>query len=310
MIRTIVVPLDGSTFGEQALPWALSLARRAKAVVQLLHVHRSLEATYAEMQIVDDTLDHQLRERERVYLETTVKNLAGAGVLVTAVNKDGEAAQAIREHALGAKADLIVMTTHARGPMGRFWLGSVADESLRDAPCPVLLIHPRDKAADVQLDMTIKNILVPLDGSTFAEQVLESAQSLGRLHGAAYSLLRVIQPLQAMTVPAGAGAFGEMAHRMMERIDVLQGQLRKEAQDYLEGIGARLRAQGLTVTTQVVIAEQPAVAILEHSRPPMDLIALASHGRRGLSRLILGSVADRVVRGATTPVLVHRPRKS
>lgn len=309
MIRTIVAPLDGSSFGEQALPWALSLARRAQAAVQVVHVHRSLEVTYAEMQIFDETLDRQLRERERAYLDATVKSLAGAGVPVAAVHKDGDIAQAIRKHIHDAKADLLVMTTHARGAVGRFWLGSVADETLRDAPCPILLIHPRDRAADLKQDMTIKNILVPLDGSAFAEQILEPAQTLGNLHGAAYTLLRVVQPIQGMTMPVGAGSFGEMAHRMMERIDVLQEQLRKEAQDYLDNVAARLRARGLSVTTQVAFAEQPGVAILEKARPPVDLIALESHGRRGLSRFFLGSVADKVVRGAAVPVLVHRPSK-
>jgi len=199
------------------------------------------------------------------------------------------------------------MTTHARGPMGRFWLGSVADELLRDAPCPIFLIHPHDKALNVKQETAIKNILVPLDGSAFAEQVLESAVSLGKLNDAGYTLLRVIQPIQAMTLPAGTGSFGEMAHRMIERVDVLQEQLRKEAQEYLERTAARFRTQGLTVTTQVAIAEQPGVAILESARPPVDLIALESHGRRGLSRLFLGSVADKVVRGAGVPVLVARP---
>ena len=291
------------------MPWALSVARRAKAAVQLMHVHRSLEATYAEMQIFDQSLDQQLRERERVYLEMTVKSLAGAGIPVTAVHKDGEISETIRDHALGAKADLMVMTTHARGPMGRFWLGSVADGLLRQAPCPVLLIPPRDKAVNVDQEMAIKNILVPLDGSTFAEKVLEPAQAFGKLHDAAYTLLRVIQPIQAMTLPAGAGSFGEMAHRMMERIDVLQEQLKREAEDYLEKVASRLRAEGLTVATEVAIAEQPGVAILERAHPPVDLIAMESHGRRGLSRLVMGSVADKVVRGTPVPVLVHRPRK-
>jgi nucleotide-binding universal stress UspA family protein len=308
MLRTIVVPLNGSTFGEQALPWALSLARQAKAAVHIMHVHRALEATYAEMQIFDESLDHQIREQERAYVETMAKKLAGAGVPISGVNQDGEIAPALREYAVAVSADLLVMTTHARGPMARFWLGSVADESLRDAPCPILLVHPHDQAVDLQQAMTIKNILVPLDGSPFAEQVLELALSLGKLYGAAYALLRVIQPIQAMTMPVGAGSFGEMAHRMMERLDVLQEQLRKEAQEYLDGVAARLRAQGLTVTTQVATAEQPGVAILQHARPPVDLIALETHGRRGLARLFLGSVADKVVRGATVPVLVHRPR--
>src|SRR5262245_22513095 len=118
MIRSILVPLDGSTFGEHALPWALSIARRAQATVQILHVHRPLEATYAEMQVFDDTLDKQLRDRVRAYLDTTVRNLSALGLApVTSACKDGEVSATIRDHAVAVKSDLIVMTTHARGAM-------------------------------------------------------------------------------------------------------------------------------------------------------------------------------------------------
>jgi nucleotide-binding universal stress UspA family protein len=269
-------------------------------------VHRPLEVTYAEMQVFDDTLDKQLRERERVYLESTVKNLSAAGVPVTAVNMDGDVAASIRERAVAEKAGLIVMTTHARGAMGRFWLGSVADELLRDAPVPLLMIHP-DKQADSKAEKSVKHILIPLDGTPLAEQIFDTALALGKLFDAEYTLLRVIRPVQPMTMPVGVGSFGEMAHHMMERIDLLHEQLKKEAHEYLEKVAAGLRSQGLKVQIRVAVDEQPGVAILQAVQAPIDLIALETHGRRGLKRLFLGSVADKVIRGAQIPVLVHRP---
>ncbi len=309
MFRTILVPLDGSTFGEQALPWALSIARRAQANVQLLHVHRPLEATYAEMQIFDATLNQQIRDREKAYLDSTLAAVrAVTKNPVTALCKDGEVAATIQQHAQSAVTDLIVMMTHGRGPMGRFWLGSTTDELLRDAPAPLLLVHPHDQKADLKVDSTFKHLLIPLDGTPLAEQILAPAAALAQLSGAELTLLRVVKPVMTTTLPVGtAGSFGEMAQHMMERVDVLQEQLKKEAHSYLEQVADRLRGQRLKVATQVAVEEQPGVAILQRAQPPIDLIALETHGRRGLSRLFLGSVADKVIRGAHVPVLVQRP---
>jgi nucleotide-binding universal stress UspA family protein len=87
----------------------------------------------------------------------------------------------------------------------------------------------------------------------------------------------------------------------------MHGELRKEAADYLEKVAGRLRAEGLSVQTRVNVEEQPGVAILDAGKPPIDMIAIETHGRGGLSRLLLGSVADKVIRGSKLPILVHRP---
>lgn len=309
MFTSILVPLDGSTFGEQALPWGLNIARRSKGQLQLLHVHRPLEATYAEMQIFDATLNQQIRDREKSYLDSTLTAVraAAGGIPITAVNEDGEVAPTIAQHAQSEGTDLIVMMTHARGPMGRFWLGSVTDELMRSAPAPVLLVHPHDRETNLKADIAFRHVLIPLDGTPLAEQILAPAGNLANISGAEITLLRVVKPVMPMTMPAGVGSFGEMAHHMMERVDVLQAQLKKEAHDYLEKVAKKVRSQGLNVITQVAIEEQPGVAILHRAQAPIDLIALGTHGRRGLSRLFLGSVADKVIRGAHVPVLVQRP---
>jgi len=309
MLRNILVPLDGSTFGEQALPLALSIAGRAGAILHLLHVHRPLEATYAEMQVFDATLNQQIRDREKAYLQATSAAVrAVAKTQVTALCKDGDIATTIKEHIENSAVDLVVMMTHGRGPMGRFWLGSTTDQLLRETPAPLLLVHPRDKEADLGADVDFKHLLIPLDGTSLAEQILNPATTLAQLWGAPLTLLRVVKPVMPMNLPVGSAAsFGEMAHHMMERVDVLQEQLKKDTHSYLEQVAERLRGQGMTVDTQVAVEEQPGVAILQHAQPPIDLIALETHGRRGLSRLILGSVADKVIRGAHVPVLVQRP---
>jgi nucleotide-binding universal stress UspA family protein len=146
-----------------------------------------------------------------------------------------------------------------------------------------------------------RSILIPLDGSTNAEAVLPHALALGQATQAEYRLLRVVEPVMvARPMPANP------AVRALD--DQLIDQLRVDAQLYLDQLAERLAAQGLTVRSTVVVAPQAAIAILEAAQQDgIDLIAMATHGRRGLARVLLGSVADKVLRGATAPVLLYRP---
>src|SRR5262249_60106406 len=131
-------------------------------------------------------------------------------------------------------------------------------------------------------------------GPRRAEQVLEPALALGKLTEADYTLVQAASPLLLAGEDVAGYSLGAAAESFIER-------LRQDAQAHLERVARRLRAEGLRVETRVVVGEQPAVAILDEARArPTDLIALATHGRRGVARLLLGSVADQVVRGAAT----------
>jgi nucleotide-binding universal stress UspA family protein len=309
MIRSILVPLDGSTFGEHALPVAMAMAKRMEASLNLVHVHSLLDATYAELQVFDNTLDQELRKRERDYLREVQKKvqdrLSGP---VTIRNVDGDIATVIAEQADSLRANWVVMTTHARGPVGRFWLGSVTDELIRTLPIPLIAVHPGEAGPDLAQDRTIRHILIPLDGTPLAEQILEPAVAFGKAMRAEYTLLRVVTPVYPMTLPAEPAIFGSVATDVASRIEKLHGELKKEAADYLDRVAARLRGEDLKVNTRVAIEDQPGVAILEHARAPIDMVAVETHGRSGLARLLLGSVADKVIRGSTLPILVAKPK--
>jgi nucleotide-binding universal stress UspA family protein len=305
MIRTILVPLDGSTFAEQALPLALLVARRAGARVELLFVHTPLQE-YSELVVFDAPLDVKIRNQEKLYLEKTLQDLSKkSNVRLSTAYKDGNVPDVIQEHARAIEADLIVMTTHARGPMGRFWLGSVADSVIRRSTFPLLLVHPQEHkdAAEAK----VSNILVPLDGTRLAERILDQATTLAKAMDAAITLVRVIKPLLPMTAPLGVGSFGEMAFHMTQEIEKLQKGIWDEAAGYLEKIAERLRTQGFKVSTCVQEEDQAARGIL--SVKDVDLIAMETHGRGGLARFFLGSVADKVLRGAQVPLLLCRPKK-
>jgi nucleotide-binding universal stress UspA family protein len=141
-------------------------------------------------------------------------------------------------------------------------------------------------------------MLVPLDGSALAEQALAHAVALGTLTRAEYTLLYVVEPM--------VGGFGtELYGATID--DQALAQARAYAQSYLERVAVHLRAEALRVRTAVVLGLR-AQTILDYTRAhAVDAIAVATHGRSGAARLLLGSVADKVVRGASIPVLIARP---
>lgn len=309
MLRTILVPLDGSAFGEQALPLALTLARRSGAAVELLHVHVPIAEDYSELQLFDVPLETRVRAEEKAYLERTVAELRQrTGLPLAGTTLDGGVCDGIRAHAEARQADLVVMTTHARGAMGRFWLGSVTDRLIRELPMPLLLVHPQSEApVSLDAERPLHRFLVPLDGSPLAETMVETAGNLAQACGAEMVLLRVIQPLMAVNLPEGGGNLVEMAQHMAIEIDALQQRIRREAQEYLDRLAAGLKEKGIRAVGQVVVEEKVADALL--ARKDVDLIALATHGRKGLARVFLGGVTNKVLRGSSLPMLIHRPRQ-
>ena len=298
MYRSILVPLDRSSLAEQALPLARSIAQRANSKLDLVEVHAlyALEDPNAGWLPFDRDRDAECKQQEQLYLDATAKWMSSAspitvtaGVLSGSVVLAETVADSILERARTGNADLIVMTTRGRGVVSRFALGSVADELVRRAPIPVLLMRPTEKAPVVTAEPVIDHILIPLDGSPLAEQILEPALDLARLMEARCTLLRVVE---ARSSPG----------------DRREPSEKSQAEAYLKRVAKRLHEQGYRVRTQVVVARHAVEAILaEAAAQATNLIAVATHGRGGLNRLLLGSVADKLIRTAASPVLVYRP---
>jgi nucleotide-binding universal stress UspA family protein len=301
MYRSIMVPLDGSPSGEHALVLALAIAGRAEVPVQMVRVHVPLAAMYAEgLSGFESSLDPRQRELEQAYLQKMVQRIhAASSVPVSAALLDGPIAPSLEEHVQASHADLVVMSTHGRGPLSRFWLGSVADHFVRHVSVPTLLVRPSDAAPDLTQRPLLRRFLVPLDGTPLAEQILKPAAALAKVMQAEFTLLRVVEP----SLPVGLDPLLYGQAVADESTHVRQ----EESQVYLERVAERLRDQAFRVETVLVTHPNPATAILDLARTKaLSLIALQTHGRRGLSRLLLGSVADKVVRGACVPVLISR----
>lgn len=300
-LRAILIPLDGSAIGEQAIPVGAALARRAGTVLHLAMAHQPPSALLlsTEPPRVAAEVDREARTRAGAYLETVTDAARTThGLSATAALLEGPPASALAEYAAAHRIGLVVMMTHGRGGFSRWWLGSVADRLLRRTPAPVLLLHPGKQAQPTEFH----RILVALAGEQ-DDAVLEPALTLGALGpGASYVLARVVPPSVPIMSPLPA-------YPGRRRPDWAKQQ-ELEARNALARLSARLRSRGIHVATEVMAAEGVAESLLDAARAhSADLIAVGTHGAGGVERLILGSVADKVIRRATRPVLVAPPLK-
>ncbi len=306
MFRNILVPVDGSPFGEHALPIAYAIARRAAANVHLVRVHEPLGAMVPVMAGAEggpelEQWNRRLEEGESAYLRGLTEQ-AAKDVRISARLLHGIVLDALEIDARGAPADLVVMTTHGRGGIARAWLGSIADGIVRRLNVPVLLVRPGMEPPRPCEDPCFKRIIVPLDGSKLAESVLEPAVDFARLMEARLTVLQVLPPPYFFDTTETANPAPRATG---------YGRLREDAAAYLSRVTGELAGRGVQATTQVLVDPRPAHAIARYAQESHgEMIALATHGRGGATRLLLGSVADKVVRTAPVPVLVLRPRSA
>ena len=299
--RSILVPLDGSELAEQALPLALQIAQRSGGRLRLALVHKTPSAPLDVMTAkVFTSIELATRKSERSYLRGIQARLREGGArLSSAATLRGAVGPALATYVSELGIDLVVMATHGRGGIRRAWLGSVADHLIRHLEVPVVLVRSGEAQPAAEPGRGAQ-ILVPLDGSPLAEEALDAATRLAPVWDAELALLQVVVPVVlasdlALPVPT---AYDEELTAMS----------RKQAQDYLDSLADGLRERGLRATGAAIVGWNPADAILEAARPEgVAMVVLATHGRGGLRRLALGSVADKLVRGADVPVLVYRP---
>jgi len=299
----ILLPLDGSAFSEHALPAALELARRLAGRLHLVQVHEPpIPLVPHAVASGEAELSENLRAQEEEYLRRVANRcLEQAGVATRTQLLEGPVATALASFIHDTGIDLVVMTTHGRSGISRAWVGSIADAVVRRAAVPVLLLRPQDHRAPEPVEC--RHILVPLDGSPLAEGILGPVELLCRVFQPRFTLLRVVPPLQVESGATGPAVLTQ-APAAVERATAA-------AREYLQGVAAAWRATGATVETAIQVHSIPAVAILDYAAThAVDLVTMATHGRGGWSRVALGSVADKVMRGTLMPVLLYRPPAS
>jgi nucleotide-binding universal stress UspA family protein len=290
MNTPILVPLDGSTFAEQALPTAIDLAARTGRRLQLVRVHvpRSSPTDVPG----DARWDALVHEEGEDYLRGIADRCQReAGLVVRTELLDGTIATALATYVQERGIGLVVMTTHGHGGISRAWVGSVADALVRRVRVPVLLLRPCDRCSPLLVAPRAHHVLIPVDGSELSARILEPAFQLGGLWGAHFTLLHVLPPerpgSRAVDGPDDPRSFAELV---------------------LDELAAPLRARGATIDIAVVEGSVPANTILDFAASnAVDAIAIATRGRGGWERVAIGSVADKVMRGSMLPMLLFRP---
>jgi len=296
MIRTILVPLDGSPLAERALSPACRVSRETGAELVLVRA-----APYVEQaQGSPSPLRVTVREAG-AYIRAVRDRLIGEGYPAHGVALHSAPLRAIEWTARRRHTDLIVMSTHGRTGLRHLMLGSVAEEVLKDPPAPVLLVRATEEDAPAP-DGARYTILVPLDGTAYAEGALPYLARAGLARTSEIILLRAIPS----GVPGTTVADDPAIRRMMTSwAEATEGEMH-EARAYLDQLarrylpGAQYRLQAETADPAQAIETLAATGLV-------DLVVLASQGRTGIDRILHGSVARHVLRHTGVPILVLRP---
>lgn len=302
MFRLIVVPLDGTRFAEHAVPAAIALAAAGGGRLLLAHVDVApLPLDEPRAISLDAALTSEGYEAAIVdYMNDVVNRVsASASVVAEWTILTGDVPQAVERLAVDSGADLVAMASHDRSALGRLVAGSVAQRVVLESGLPVLLVRKSDEQLRMERDAdpaaasdpisgppaVFRHVLIPLDGAPLAEAVLQPASRLARATGARITLLSVANPAEGERGPPDVARRG-----------------------YLEEVARPLRAARIVVDVAVLEGRDVAKAILRAVTDlSADVIAMATHGRGGPSRLLRGSIAARVLRGVLMPILLVRP---
>ena len=295
MFKNMLLPLDGSHFSELALPLAIRVAKAANASLHIVRVHVPPPSTGDAPAAWD--LDEAIREKERHHLRAAVERAQASEVAAVCDLLEGPVGRGLERYVSALAIDFVVMTTHGRSGLKRAVLGSIAEHCIRTTHVPLLLLHPRAAEDEVPTQPeSVKRILIALDGSPESETAIRPAVELALLTGARITLARVATAPFDIAATIGVDAM----HEYLERA-------RRDALNYLQEVAARLSGTA-HVNTIAVSADRAAQGILRcRDEVDADLIAMATHGRSGWSRIAVGSVAESVLHRAPVPVLILRP---
>lgn len=314
MFRRIIVPLDGSSRAERAIPVAAALARVSQGSLVFLRVvapHHDIGFYGAEptLGVAPSALETAVAEADR-YLSSvaTIFRHALSGIKIDTEVEVGTPASMITSAASFEHGDLIVLCSHGNTGFKRWIFQSIATQTARKSPVPVLILNEHGEVHPLEEMTHPLQVLVPLDGSVLAETVLTpivqlvvelSPAGAGTLH-----LLRVVD------IPLINGNM-----RGQTRIDpLIREHACTEAQSYLDAVVKHLQeeiegAAQLSLTTSVIVNPDVPRAIMQQAAEHCDMIAMATHGRGALMRALLGSVTERVIGYTPLPLLVVRPPK-
>jgi nucleotide-binding universal stress UspA family protein len=293
MFERILIPLDGSLRAELILGQLGQILRRKDTRILLLRV---VDPDVEPLDSAKSGYRREERKDAEKYIEDLVQKFSGRGARVAGRVVSGKVAEAILETADTERITMVAMTTHGRSGLSRWIMGSVADKVVRGSLVPVLLARSyysdpggAERAATAE-ELVIRKVLVPVDGSRASETALGPGTELATLFKSEVVVLHAEFPF--MVPGPEVGSFPEIIPSPAEK-------------DESTANAAELfRNAGLQVSRRTEVGD-PASVILDQSRAlGADMVVMATHGRSGFTRWVLGSVADRVLRHAGTPILI------
>lgn len=295
----VVIPLDGSEFASQAVPFAKAIAATTDRFVllQVLPETIAFRGVFGTEIFSAEDVQRANEDAARAHVDSVRHTHFSDSERVVEETVVGEPAEEILRSVDRHGAKMIVLATHGHEGIERMIIGSVADRIARAATVPVLLIRPTYPVADSTSAVELTRIVVPLDGSPLAAEAIPVAQRLAKQLKVPIALITVFELPRAMSSALAYGA-AYNAWVYQELLD--QGA--EEARAMLDREAGSLRAAGCTVETSLLEGQvHGAVAMFTG---PNDLIVMTSHGRSGLARWLLGSVATKVIHQGGTPVLL------
>jgi nucleotide-binding universal stress UspA family protein len=295
MYSRILTPLDGSTLAEEALLWARHLAGELNIPLGLLRVVPGGVAVPSK-QLYLQKVYAEMHQEAREYLARMEPSLKEQGLTVSWKVVEGVPADCIIREGKTTPGTLLTIATNGRSGIQRLVWGSTAEQVVRHGGLPTLVI-PAGSEARKLLPREVQGILVPLDGSPRSEDALPHALALARSLQVPITLLQAVHPPENW--------LGELR----SYTQVLP-QLVAEAEQYLAQQQEQLRATAATGISHEVVSGSPAETIVQYAEQPRkNLVVMATRGRSGLGRWVLGSVTDRVLHLGRLPVLLAPPRQ-
>jgi nucleotide-binding universal stress UspA family protein len=288
MYDTILVPTDGSDGAGAATRNAVTLARAFDATVHALSVVDD-RVTDPEIAGLDGELMDFFEERARGSVEAVAASAEDAGIGCETAVERGVPHRRILEYADENGVDLVSMGTHGRTGLDRLLMGSVTERVVRKSDVPVLTTRADQPPSEYE------DVLIPTDGSETASTAVEHGVAVAEATGARVHALAVVDVGSLAAASDTGTGISTVIESLRAGCERAVGSVREECE-----------ARGVEVTTAVTQGS-PRAAILDYvDEESVDLVAMGTHGRSGVGRLILGSVTERVLRKSVAPVLTVR----
>ncbi len=297
MFNPILVPLDGSLLAECVLPHVVAIARAFDARIILLRVLEKNKANGTAQMF--DLLNWQLKKTAaKLYLEKISARLQKFGLRIENAVLEGLVAESITEYAISRGAKLVILSSHGRSGLSQWGLSSITQKIIFSAPTSVLIIRAQTPIESESLERKYLRMLVPLDGSRRAENVLPMVTLLARFHQSRISIVHVVKtPEMPRQMP--------LAREDVELSEQVVARNREEAIRYLDQVRLHSPLEGIDVQTHLLTSDNAAAALHELAeKEGIDMVALSAHGYSGNSQWPYGSMVNNFILYSKVPVLI------